>query len=424
MSPMPPKRPAGTEGAFAAPAPQQAAQPDFGRAPVDFTDQASFAPEVDSSPYASAKSAKRAAKALGGRKPAANKKAAQPKQARAGAPAPQAARAAAPVAVPGTMDVRSQMHVVVGGTHVSPATTPRQAQRPGSSAPADAPAPRPAGNGSPAPAPRPAANVPGEAFPAEGPYIKAVTQHCAAAQDRPSAAGASVARPKPQPRPARTAEAGPAPQAAGEGQAGRETRAQAAPRPGREGRATPEDPRTRRSPQTARDPEALVRRASVALTCLVCVAATCLTLYTPAQQLYSAMRANERLSDELAQNQARVEALDKSVSALQTAEGVQDMAHKTWGLVMPDEVPISVENAPYTPADTPIPAEVKRGSGQNTSTWVTDVLDQVFGQAGSTTATESDEKVATLSEAAQDDAGDASQVTSALPTQDQAYQGE
>ena len=161
-----------------------------------------------------------------------------------------------------------------------------------------------------------------------------------------------------------------------------------------------------------RDTEEFIRRVAMTLTCLACVVVTCVTLYTPAQQLYSAMRENERLTNELAQNQARVDALQKSVSSLQTAEGVQDMAHKTWGLVMPDEVPITVDNAPYTPADTPIPAEVKRGSGENSSTWVTDILDQVFGEAGSTTAVQSDESVATLSETST-----STQVTSALPVQ-------
>ena len=334
MAPMPPKQPAaGTQGAYSAPAPTQVPQPDFGRGPVDFTNQESFAQDVDTSPYASAKSAKRAAKSLGKRPAPTIERAAQPRQEDV---VPQATP---PVAIPGTVDIRSQMHVVVGGAHQVQArpTVSNQAQR-----------------------------------------------------ERPAASRAGVARPRP--RPAASAQQG--------------------------GSDAPDRQAVKRSTRTSgiitapRDTEEFIRRAAMTLTCLACVVVTCVTLYTPAQQLYSAMRENERLTNELAQNQARVDALQKSVSSLQTAEGVQDMAHKTWGLVMPDEVPITVDNATYTPADTPIPAEVKRGSGENSSTWVTDILDQVFGEAGSTTAVQSDESVATLSET------DAStQVTSALPVQ-------
>ena len=226
-----------------------------------------------------------------------------------------------------------------------------------------------------------------EQFPAEEQYIEAAER---AARERPAAGKAGVARPRPRP---------------------------AAASAQQDNSDAPDRQAAKRSIRmpsitAPRDTEEFIRRAAMTLTCLACVVVTCVTLYTPAQQLYSAMRENERLTNELAQNQARVDALQKSVSSLQTAEGVQDMAHKTWGLVMPDEVPITVDNAPYTPADTPIPAEVKRGSGENSSTWVTDILDQVFGEAGSTTAVQSDESVATLSET------DAStQVTSALPVQ-------
>ena len=227
-----------------------------------------------------------------------------------------------------------------------------------------------------------------EQFPAEEQYIEAAER---AARERPAASRAGVARPRPRPAAASARQ--------GDSDA-------------------PDKQAVKRSTRTSgiitapRDTEEFIRRAAMTLTCLACVVVTCVTLYMPAQQLYSAMRENERLTNELAQNQARVDALQKSVSSLQTAEGVQDMAHKTWGLVMPDEVPITVDNATYTPADTPIPAEVKRGSGENSSTWVTDILDQVFGEAGSTTAVQSDESVATLSET-----DTSTQVTSALPVQ-------
>ncbi len=379
MAPMPPKQPAaGTQGAYSAPAPTQVPQPGFGRGPVDFTNQESFAQDVDTSPYASAKSAKRAAKSLGKRPAPTIERAAQPEQEDI---APQAAP---PVAIPGTVDIRSQMHVVVGGAHQAQArpTVSNQAQR------AQRAANRTVKAAEPKPRQTPEPSEAAEQFPAEEQYIEAAER---AARERPAASRAGVARPRPRPAAASAQQGGSnAPDKQAAKRSIRMSNIMAAPR----------------------DTEEFIRRAAMTLTCLACVVVTCVTLYTPAQQLYSAMRENERLTNELAQNQARVDALQKSVSALQTAEGVQDMAHKTWGLVMPDEVPITVDNAPYTPADTPIPAEVKRGSGENSSTWVTDILDQVFGEAGSTTAVQSDESVATLSETST-----STQVTSALPVQ-------
>lgn len=379
MAPMPPKQPAaGTQGAYCAPAPTQVPQPGFGRGPVDFTNQESFAQDVDTSPYASAKSAKRAAKSLGKRPAPTIERAAQPGQEDV---VPQANP---PVAIPGTVDIRSQMHVVVGGAHQVQArpTVSNQAQR------AQRAANRTVKAAEPKPRQTPESSEAAEQFPAEEQYIEAAER---AARERPAASRAGVARPRPRPATASAQQ--------GDSDA-----------PDRQ--AVKRSIRTSGIITAPRDTEEFIRRAAMTLTCLACVVVTCVTLYTPAQQLYSAMRENERLTNELAQNQARVDALQKSVSSLQTAEGVQDMAHKTWGLVMPDEVPITVDNAPYTPADTPIPAEVKRGSGENSSTWVTDILDQVFGEAGSTTAVQSDESVATLSET-----DTSTQVTSALPVQ-------
>ena len=456
MSPMPPKRPAGTEGAYASLAPQQAARPGFDGSQVDFTNQESFAAGVDDSPYANVKSAKRAAKALGKPLASAPKKAARSMRGSTAAPAPQqrAPQQGPAVPIPGTVDMRTQMHVVVGGTHHASAHKPAasQAQRAQKAPYAACAAGQNNGaqtggtvGGDAAPVSPTAGPTP--EFPSEAQYVKA-------AKERP-AASPNIARPKPKPGQAANGgaegaanragatgaeDAAPAPapssragqtQAAGEGSsahtAARQTSREAA-RTSRRARGSRAAGIGAAAGQLVpRDTETFVRRASIGLTCLACVVAACLTLYAPAQQLYSAMRENERLTDELAQNQTRVDALKKSVSALQTAEGVQDMAHKTWGLVMPDEVPVTVDNASYTPTDTPIPAEVKRGSGRNTSTWVTDVLDQVFGEAGATDATEKDESVATLSETgegASDDTAAAAQVASALPAQDAENDGE
>lgn len=359
MSPTPDQRMAGAQSAMPAPMHMQGA-PQV-RTQVDYTDQASFSQEVDTSPYATQRTAKRAAEELG----------------EVFSPARKAAS---------VDDIRSQMRVIEGGA-VRPSVS-KQAQR------AQRAASRTHRGEQEFQIPR--GPVAGAAVPQVPP--------APAAQARPAATG-PVARPQPGPatRPGDVARAA----------------AQAA----YEGRAYPANPSSEKPPKPSLgerlqgigaalgESEALVRHLTLGATFVACVALTVVTLYTPAQQLYSAYRENERLTDELAQNQARVEALEKSVSALQTAEGVQDAARKTWGLVMPDEVSLDVQNAAYQAADTTIPDEVRRGSGQNTSTWVTDILDQVFGEAGATTATESAEQTATVSES------DSTSVDSATPAE-------
>ncbi len=359
MSPMSDQRMAGAHSAMPAPMHMQGA-PQV-RTQVDYTDQASFSQDVDTSPYATQRTVKRAAEELG----------------EVFSPARKAA---------GVEELRAQMRVIEGGA-VRPSVS-KQAQR----------AQRAASRTHRA---EQEFQIP------RGPVAGAVPQvpPAPAAQARPAAAG-PVARPQPGP----AAQPGDVARAA----------AQAA----YEGRAYPANPASEKAPKpslaerlgglaaTLVESEALVRHLTLGATFVACVAITVVTLYTPAQQLYSAYRENERLTDELAQNKARVEALEKSVSALQTAEGVQDAARKTWGLVMPDEVSLDVQNAAYQAADTSIPDEVRRGSGQNTSTWVTDILDQVFGEAGATTATESAEQTATVSEA------DSASVDSATPAED------
>jgi cell division protein FtsB len=334
--------------------PRQGAVPP--RAQVDYTDQASFSQGLDSSPYATERTAKRAAEELGELFPTSPRRGRQP----------------------GSVDdIRAQMRVIEGGA--------KRPQQPGE---------RPSVSNQAARAQRAASRT---VRPEPQPARQQATPQGAPQEQQPGPAGRRAPKmPLPGPQAARTPQA-----AAGFRPAINVYTSEHGhvEKPGlfsRIGSAI--------SNGIVSEHETLVRRLTVCLTCAACVALTCITLYTPAQQLYSAMRENERLTDELSQNQERVEALQKSVSGLQTAEGVQDAARKEWGLVMPDEVSLSVENASYTESDTTIPDEVRRGSGQNTSTWVTDILDQVFAESGATTATESTEETATVSETTVDSA--------------------
>lgn len=140
------------------------------------------------------------------------------------------------------------------------------------------------------------------------------------------------------------------------------------------------------------------RLAMVWITGAACVLMTITMLYFPSQELYRAMRENERLSQELALNLERNEQMQTRVASLQTAEGIQDEATRAYGMVMPGEHAVSVVGAPYEPPATAIPAQIPRGAGENSHSWATDLLDQVFGVTGSSATLASTTSVATVTE--------------------------
>lgn len=145
------------------------------------------------------------------------------------------------------------------------------------------------------------------------------------------------------------------------------------------------------------------RLAMVWVTGAACVLMTITMLYFPSQELYRAMRENERLAQELALNLERNEQMQTRVASLQTAEGIQDEATRAYGMVMPGEHAVSVVGAPYEPPATAIPAQIPRGAGENTHSWATDLLDQVFGVTGSSASVAAATSVATVTETSTED---------------------
>lgn len=119
-----------------------------------------------------------------------------------------------------------------------------------------------------------------------------------------------------------------------------------------------------------------------AITLAACTLAAIIMLYFPAQEFYLAVRENERLTDELARNTERNEQMLNRVTALQTAEGIQDEAHAVYGLELPGEHSVTVVGVETQQRSSSIPTRVVRGSGSNTHTWATDLLDGVFGATG------------------------------------------
>lgn len=163
-------------------------------------------------------------------------------------------------------------------------------------------------------------------------------------------------------------------------------------------------PAKRGARRVAVDAERAWQLALMWVTALACVAATVAMLYLPSQQLYLSMRENERLTDELAQNEARADRMQQRVTSLQTAEGIQDEAHTAYGYVMPGEEYIVVTGLDLD-SQAGTTAEVPRGSGQTTDTWATRLLDRVFQVTGTSASTATASDVATVSEAAGQEGG-------------------
>lgn len=184
--------------------------------------------------------------------------------------------------------------------------------------------------------------------------------------------------------------------------------------PGRGANGAHPDPAS--LPDAARPPRSAARRTSrrggldrvlrsettwrvVALvgTAVLAVGLTVAMLFEPAEDLYLSMRQNERLNDELQRNLDRNEQMQDRIDALQSAEGIQDEARRTLGLVLPGENAVTVTGTDYEPASSAVPAEVRRGSGTNTRSWATDLLDSVFGTE-SATSEEVSSEVASVTE--------------------------
>ena len=175
-------------------------------------------------------------------------------------------------------------------------------------------------------------------------------------------------------------------------------------------------PAARRAP----DPEAVWRAGIVALTSVAAVLTTVVMLYFPAHSVYLNMRENERLTDELDRNLSRNEQMQERVDTLQTAEGVQDEARRVFGLVLPGESSVTVVGVDYDEPSNAVPLEIPRGSGENTDTWATDLLDRVFGVTGPKTSTATSSDVATVTDQAADGQEDAAPTEAGQTEGDQA----
>lgn len=108
------------------------------------------------------------------------------------------------------------------------------------------------------------------------------------------------------------------------------------------------------------------------------LALTVAFLYGPAQQLYVDMRERDRLAAEYDLVVARNDAISRHVEALQTEEGIEDVARMELGWVREGEHAVSVSNLDL-PEESDFQSNIVSEDVPMPETWYSGVLDPLFG---------------------------------------------
>lgn len=108
------------------------------------------------------------------------------------------------------------------------------------------------------------------------------------------------------------------------------------------------------------------------------LALTVAFLYGPAQQLYVDLRERDRLAAEYDLVVARNDAISRQVEALQTEEGIEDVARVELGWVREGEHAVSVSNLDL-PEESDFQSNIVSEDVPMPETWYSGVLDPLFG---------------------------------------------
>lgn len=112
---------------------------------------------------------------------------------------------------------------------------------------------------------------------------------------------------------------------------------------------------------------------------LLCIMLTCWFLYAPTQQLYQSVREHDRLEAEYAAIEARNNALQSEVQALQTSAGIEDRAHEQFGWVPEGQETANVKGlSNIEDNDSRFTANIVPGSIEAPTTWYSPLLDALF----------------------------------------------
>ncbi len=113
---------------------------------------------------------------------------------------------------------------------------------------------------------------------------------------------------------------------------------------------------------------------------VVCVVLTCVFLYPAAQQYYHSVREHDQLMAEYTAVTDRNDAIEASVNAMSTDDGIAAEAHSQLGWVQEGEQTARVKGLSESDTDTDaVYASIPSGSVEMPETWYSPVLDVLFG---------------------------------------------
>lgn len=120
-------------------------------------------------------------------------------------------------------------------------------------------------------------------------------------------------------------------------------------------------------------------RKSAGIMVAACLVLSCLFLYSPAQQYYSAVRQNQQAQAEYAALVERNENIQSSVETLTSSEGIEDRARKELGWVKEGENAVTVYGVASENNPSSYVKSIPAGSVEAPNSWYTPVLDFLFG---------------------------------------------
>ena len=116
------------------------------------------------------------------------------------------------------------------------------------------------------------------------------------------------------------------------------------------------------------------------MTLAVCLALSCVVLYTSLQQYYQSVRERDRLAAEYAALVERNSAIEGEVASLQTETGVEYAAHEQLGWIKEGEQTAKVSGLSSSEEKSAsVHANIVSGSIAAPETWYSPILDPLFG---------------------------------------------
>lgn len=120
------------------------------------------------------------------------------------------------------------------------------------------------------------------------------------------------------------------------------------------------------------------KRVVIAFIAAAALVLAAILVYPSAQQYYQTYRENQRLQAEYLAIESRNAEIQSNIDYLNTDAGIEDQARQ-YGWVEQGENSVSVSGTGEDDVTTTVPDEVKSDSIEPPHTWITNILDPVFG---------------------------------------------